>query len=139
MKRTMLFIFTFFVLFFAMNTVSAKAHSSEMLIENGGTVQALAIGDDCDAMFGDPDNEGSLAYYLQMILDIMKYAGIVLCIFLTIVDFAKALLGEDKEMYKPLAKTAMTRLAYAVMLFFLPAVVKTLLTLIDVYGTCGIS
>ena len=139
MKKICLLFLTVFILFLGMNTVSASERYSETLVENGGTISYLATDKECDAMFGDPDKPGDLAYYLQKILDIIKYAGIILCILLTIVDFAKALLGDDKEMYKPLAKTAFNRLCYAVMLFFLPAVVETILSLIDVYGTCGIS
>lgn len=139
MKKIILMFITFVILFLGMSTVSAKGNFGDTLLENGGTIQVLATEKECNAMFGDPDKPGDLAYYLQKILDVIKYAGIVLCIVLTIVDFAKALLGEDKEMYKPLAKTAFNRLMYAVMLFFLPAIVKTILLLIDVYGTCGIS
>ena len=139
MKKMILIFATIIVLFLGMNTVSAEEKYNGNIYELSDTMQVLATNKECDAMFGDPDKPGDLAYYLQKILDIIKYAGIILCIFLTIVDFAKAILGEDKEMYKPLAKTAFNRLCYAVMLFFLPAVVKTLLTLIDVYGTCGLS
>lgn len=138
MKKIILLFLTVFVLFLGMSTVSAKERYSDVLFEDGGTIQVLDTAKECDAMFGDPEKPGDLAYYLQKILDVIKYAGIVLCIFLTIVDFAKALLGDDKEMYKPLAKTAFNRLCYAVVLFFLPSIVKTLLMLIDVYGTCGI-
>lgn len=139
MKKTILIFTALIIMFIGLGTVSAVEKSSENIYEISDTMQILANNSDCDSMFGDPDKPGDLAYYLQKILDIIKYAGVILCIFLTIVDFAKAILGEDKEMYKPLAKTAFNRLCYAVMLFFLPAVVKTLLTLIDVYGTCGLS
>ena len=106
----------------------------------GSTIVSLA-GDNaqnCKALFGNPDKAGDFAYYLQIILDVIKYAGIVLCIVLSVVDWFKALLGEDKEMYKPLAKKMAARVFYAVALWFLPAIVKTLLTLLDVYGICGI-
>jgi len=138
MKKTILLIFTIFVLFLGTSVVEAK--EKEVEFSNSiGTVQLLDAGSDCDALFGDPDKSGSLAYYLQKILDVIKYAGIVLCIVLTIVDFGKALLADDKDLFKPLSKTAFTRMIYAVFLFFLPAIVKTLLLLIDVYGTCGLT
>ena len=104
--------------------------------------EIVSLADDyatkCTALFGDPNKAGDFAYYLQIILDIMKYAGIVLCIVLSVVDWFKALLGDDKDMYKPLVKKMAARVFYAVGLWFLPAIVKTLLTLLDVYGTCGI-
>lgn len=136
MKKTILLLIVTLTFFIGLSTVSAQENALE-LIPNSGEVQLLASAD-CNSMFGNPNKDGTLAYYLQLILDVVKYAGIVLCILLTIVDFFKALLGDDKEMYKPLSKTAMTRLAYAVMLFFLPAVIRTILLLLGAYDTCGI-
>lgn len=91
-----------------------------------------------DSYLGDPKTTGSVAYYLQTALDIIKYAGIVLCIVLTIYEFAKAILSEDKDILKPLVKKAFTRLVLVAMLFFLPIIVDLLLSLIGAYGTCGI-
>ena len=140
MKRiSLLLLFTFSVLFFGLSCVKAKENYS---FSSDNEIQYLATDKDykkqCNALFGDPTKTGSVAYYLQFILDIIKYAGIILCIFLTIVDFAKALLGDDKDMHKALSKKAFSRLIYAVMLFFLPIIVKVLLTFLDVYGTCSI-
>ena len=137
MKRTIIIFLTIFMFCGSIMPVFAK--KIEVLSDETKTVEALAnISAECDSMLGNPEDDDELAYYLQMALEIIKYAGIILCIVLTIVDFAKALLGEDKEMYKPLAKTAFTRLAYAVVLFFLPAIVNTLMLLLGAYDTCGI-
>lgn len=138
MKRIiLLLLFTFSILFFGLSIVNAKDNYS---FANSSEFQYFADSSStqCKALLGDPSKSGSVAYYLQFILDIIKYAGIVLCIFLTTVDFAKALLGDDRDMHKSLAKKAFARLIYAVMLFFLPIIVKAFLMLIDVYGTCGI-
>ena len=102
-------------------------------------VNAAGLSQTCNSLFGNPQNKGTVAYYLQLALDIMKYLGIILCIVLTIVDFVKALFGEDKDMLKSLSKKGLKRIFYAVALFFLPIIVKTLLTLVDIYDTCGIS
>lgn len=128
MKKSLV-IMVIVMCFFAFTSVVFAADVQSFA---GNTAQ------NCRALFGDPSKAGDFAYYLQIILDVIKYAGIVLCIVLTVVDFFKALLGEDKELYKPLTKKMFTRFFYAVALFFLPAIVKTLLTLIDVYGTCNI-
>lgn len=129
-----LVIFVLMLSFFGfVSLVSAESvQGSELIYLAGDNAKK------CTALFGDPNKAGDFAYYLQIILDIMKYAGIVLCIVLSVVDWFKALLGEDKDMYKPLAKKMAARVFYAVGLWFLPAIVKTLLTLLDVYGTCGI-
>lgn len=95
------------------------------------------FADSCP-MFGDPGNSGSLAYYMQYILDIAKYIGIVLCVVLTIVDIAKYVIGDDKADTAPLIKKALSRIIAAVLLFFVPTIVKLLMSLIGAYGTCGL-
>ena len=143
MKRTILLLFTLLLFSFGIESVSAK----EQYRFANGDIQYLKkctnntskSNDTCTALLGDPECEGHFAYYLQLGLDVIKYLGIILCIFLTIVDFAKALFSDDKDLIKPLSKKAMARLVYAVLLFLLPSIVRGLLTLIDVYGTCGIS
>lgn len=93
---------------------------------------------DDQSILGNPKKVGSVAYYLQTILDIIKYIAIVLCIVLTIYDFSKALFSEDKDIVSPLVKKAFTRLIFTILLFFLPIIVKALLSLIGVYSTCSI-
>lgn len=133
MKKSLMIIVVLLVFFSSFLKVSAA--SFPMTDE----VHVLANESaKCKALFGDPDKAGDLAYYLQTILDIIKYAGIVLCIVLSVVDFFKAIMGEDKDMYKPVVNKMFLRLFYAVALFFLPIIVKTLLTLLDIYGTCNI-
>ena len=102
------------------------------------TVYAAGSSAACNSLFGNPTVSGSVASYIQLALNIMKYLGIILCIVLTIADFAKAVFGEDKDMLKSLTKKGLTRLFYAVALFFLPIIVKTILTLVGIYDTCGI-
>ena len=136
MKKTSIILLISFILFIGIINVHAKSNV-QYLANN--TVSNTTSITSCDTLLGDPSKEGSVAYYLQTILDVMKYLGIGLCIVLTIVDFFKALLGDDKDMLKSLSNKAFQRLIYAVMLFFLPIIVKFILTLIDVYGTCGIS
>lgn len=141
MKKTILLLFTILTLFIGLSCIEAKEvelsdNTKEVILLDNNTGKK---GDaQCDSLFGDPEKKGTLAYYLQFALDVIKYVGIVLCVVLTVVDFAKALLSEEKELYKPLAKKAFQRLMYAVCLFFLPIIVKLLLELVDVYGTCGI-
>ena len=147
MKKTILLLFTILTLVIGVGYVDAKEVDIIPVTETNYVTEYHLFDDpnagtekdpQCSSLFGDPNNKKDLAWYLQLALDIIKYVGIVLCIVLTIVDFAKALLGEEKEMYKPLAKKAILRMVYAVCLFFLPIFVKTILLLIGVYGTCGI-
>ena len=140
MKRTILLLFTLLTIFMT----AVKVNAVEINLSSNNDVKYLATCTStdlstCGALLGDPKCDGTVAYYLQLALNVIKYVGVVLCIFLTIVDFAKALFSDDKDMFKPLTKKAFARLIYAVLLFLLPSIVKVLLTLIDVYGTCGIA
>lgn len=67
--------------------------------------------------------------YIIKIFSIMKYAGIVLCIGLTIYDFAKALLDSDKNALNKITKRALTRLILVALLFFLPTLVNFLISI----------
>ncbi len=133
MKKGLVILVLVLSFFGFLSLVKADTVSPDSIIYLAGS-----NADKCDALFGDPNKAGDFAYYLQIALDIIKYAGIVLCVVLSVVDWFKALMGDDKDMYKPLAKKMAARLFYAVALWFLPIIVKTLLTLLDVYGTCGI-
>lgn len=146
-KIIIIFVAALIVFILGIKLVNAKTitslSSGEVSLFAGGMTESEA-SNTCKHLFGDPTDDGyisgtpSLAYYLQKALDIIKYLGIVICIVLTIVDFAKALFSNDKDMLKPLSKKAISRLIYAVILFFLPIIVKTLLTIVGAYGTCGI-
>lgn len=94
----------------------------------------------CTSLFGNPNDpeKKDTAYFLQLVLNVFKYIAIVAFVALTSVDFAKAIIGDDKDMIKPLTSKAFNRMIYAVLLFFLPTIVEILLSLIGVYGSCGI-
>lgn len=94
----------------------------------------------CNSLFGDPNDPSKkdTAYFLQVALDVVKYSGIIACVALTIVDFAKAVIGDDKDMLKPLSQKMFNRMIYAVILFFLPIITEVLLRMIGVYGTCSL-
>ena len=89
-------------------------------------------------LLGDPSNEESLAHYINLLIEIIKYIGIILCVVLTIVDFAKGLFSEEKELPQNLSKKLWTRLILAISLFFLPMLIKPLLFFLGVYGNCVI-
>lgn len=143
MKKIIFVFITMLIFILGIENINAKEVTS---FSRTDVYLAGSMTEDpqCKYLLGDPANDGSIsgtpspAYYLQKALDIIKYVGIILCITLTSVDFAKALFTNDKDMLKPLSKKALSRLVYVVMLFFLPIIVKTLLSLLGAYGTCGI-
>ena len=98
------------------------------------------VEDGCGGVFGDPENPNYIAYYLQLIFNIMKFLGPVLVIVMSIIDLLKvtAEQKQDGELEKLGTKT-LKRLIYAVIIFVLPSLINYLFGLIGLYGTCGIS
>lgn len=92
----------------------------------------------CQAILGDPDDVDCPAYWLQWILNVMKYVAIAALIVLSMVDFIKATVSNDKDALKKAGVTAAKRFFFAVILFFLPIIIDYIMSLFGAYGTCGI-
>lgn len=92
----------------------------------------------CQAILGDPEDVDCPAYWLQWVLDVMKYIAIAALIALSMVDFIKATVSNDKDALKKAGVTATKRFFFAVILFFLPIIVDFVMGLFGAYGTCGI-
>ena len=75
--------------------------------------------------------KGDLLIYIEKILSIMKYAGIVLCIGLTIADFVKAITGDDKDALNKITKKALTRILLVALLFFLPTIINFIIGIVN--------
>ena len=97
-----------------------------------------AVEASCDTLLGDPKDSNDLAYWLQKALDIIKYGGIIALIVLSIVDFAKAIFQNNKDLLKEHGTTFLKRLVYCVVLFFIPMLVNLIMTLLGAYGICNI-
>ncbi len=93
----------------------------------------------CNSYLGNPTVKGEPAYYLQFAFDLIKYAAIIMLFVFTIVDFIKATAGNQDEIKKATQK-AIKRLIIAIIIFFLPILIKFLLTVLGAYSpsTCGI-
>lgn len=94
--------------------------------------------DKCKAVLGDVNDKESFAYYLQMIFNFVQFAGPILVIVLTTVDYFKAIFGDEGNV-KKVNKRTVTRLIAVVLLFFIPVFIKILLNLFDIVSDCGIS
>lgn len=94
--------------------------------------------DSCNSYFGDPEDSQYPAYWMQWILNIIKYVAIAALLCLSTVDFIKALVSNDKDALKKAGMTTAKRFIYVVILFFLPIIVDFIMRLFGAYGTCGI-
>ena len=93
--------------------------------------------DDCEGLLGSSTNPDDPAYYVHLILAIMRYAAVALCLILSGVDFFKAIVNQDKDALIKASKTAVLRLVFAVIIFFLPTVIDFILGLLgDSYKLC---
>lgn len=110
-------------------TTSSEADNSS---NNNGTLT-------CDYVLGDYDDPEYLGYYLAKLLEIIKFAGPILVVVMTIVDLIKVLAnGKNDELTKLGVKT-LKRLIYAIMLFIIPSLLDWTFKLVGIYGVCGIS
>ena len=94
---------------------------------------------ECEALFGDPEDEDSFAHLLQIAFTIMKFGGPLLCIIFSCMDFVKVVVSDDKDAMPKTIKRCLTRVVLALVLFFIPTVVNFVFPLLGWYGTCGIN
>jgi hypothetical protein len=139
MYKNILFLFVALMLAFSVSFVRVE------LLETGEkTVELAKYNSDkekenCEGLFGDPDDDESFAHLLQIAFTIMKFAGPLLCIIFSGIEFVKAVVSDDKDALSKATKKSLIRVVLAMVLFFIPVVVDFLFPLLGFYGTCGIS
>ncbi len=89
--------------------------------------------DDCEGFLGAKGTKGTPAYYLHIVLLAMRYLAIILALVLSVVDFFKAVFSQDKDLLKKAALTAVKRVIFAVLVFFIPTVLEFVLGLLGAY------
>lgn len=108
--------------------------------ENNGNKKDI---NSCQEILGDPNDTGSVAYLLQKLFDYIKILGPLLVIILSSMDFAKVVMTGDEKSMKKAQSNLGIRIACAVLLFFLPSIVKLIINLVlngqlDATKLCGI-
>lgn len=109
-------------------------------LENNTLINVMKVtgeSEKCGA-FGDPNQEGTFAYYMQQVFDVMKFLGIVFAIVMTIKDLVVAVADQKMELYKKLLGKTIKRVIYAILIFFLPVLLNLVFSILGLYGTCGI-
>lgn len=131
-KKIILVCMVLFCTFFVSNPEVVEAYSGDVVYKLDDTSSG------CNTIFGDPNDDTSVAYFLNQILTVMQYAGPILCLVLSISDFVKAAASQDKDALSKATKTTGKRIILAMILFFIPVLVNFLFPLLGWYGTCGI-
>lgn len=93
-----------------------------------------------DSLLGNPNDENSVAWLLQTLLNYIKVIGPILVIVLSSVDFLKVIVKSDDDAMAGATKKLGYRLILAALLFFIPTIVTAILQLFGITSdpTCGI-
>lgn len=93
-----------------------------------------------NSILGDPNDENSVAWLLQLVLNFIKIIGPILVVVLSSVDFLQIIVKSDDEAMGKARMKLIKRLIFAALLFFVPTLVQAML---DIFGitsdpTCGL-
>lgn len=158
MHKKILILILLLIALFIVNPINSNALSSSncsisdcvYLLDPVTTADDFDLLDDynhdqscegSDSILGDPNDENSVAWLLQQILNYVKVIGPILVVIMSSVDFVGVIAKGDDEAMTKAKKKLITRLILAVCLFFIPTFVEAIL---DIFGitssaTCGIS
>lgn len=150
-KKIIIIIMLFMSIFFfapakteALTTNSSNSVVYTLDTELDDIVEEYNQDQDCEgssnSILGDPNDENSVAWLLQQILNFIKVVGPILVVILSSVDFLVVVVKSDDESMGKAKKKLIKRLILAALLFFIPTLVQVIL---DVFGmtsntTCGI-
>lgn len=100
-----------------------KLTNFEGVSTNNGTTN-------CEGIIGNKNQKGSLAYVLNTIYSIMKIAGIVILIVLSMTDFTKAISSSDASQLNKSLKKLSKRMIILIAFFLVPSVLTLILRLV---------
>ena len=131
-------IITLFIIFSLMFFIALSKVNAKSLINYN---DYIVLDSDCGGLLTDEEgNINSFGEFLQDVFNFIKYLGPTLVVVLTIVEFAKAAAANDKDALIKAGKKTGTRIALALLLFFLPVLIDFVFEhILHWYGTCGIS
>ena len=115
-------------------TLTKAAGDTQIKVDNHDQEQS------CESLLGNPENEDSVAWLIQKLLNYIQVIGPLLVVILSSIDFAKVIIQSDDEAMAKATKKLTTRLILAASLFFLPVLVSVLLQTFGLTTdpTCGL-
>ena len=134
MKKILTIIYITIITVSLVLPIKTHALNTETLSNN--YVQILDETIDCTSketgILGSVQDEESVAWLLQKILNYIKILGPSLAIALGTIDFVKAIVTSDEKSMKETQKKFVNRLIAAFLLFFVPLIVQVLLNLFEI-------
>lgn len=126
MQKKVIFMLMFIIgTFFLLNINEVSASS---------LIYSMEVAAECSEII-----DAEVYDFLQQIFNVIKFAGPVLCLVFSVIDFVKATASQEKEALTKAFKTTAKRLVYAIILFFIPTLINFAFELLGWVGTCGIS
>lgn len=119
---------------FVFNVEAKTINDSFILIADDAVLEEAS----CDTVLGDLEDSKSIAYLLQEIFKVMKFATPVLVLIFSIIDFIKSVTTQDKEILQKAIKRTIIRVIVGLVVFVIPSICNFIFNLLGWYGTCGI-
>lgn len=117
---------------------------SESELESPEEEEEIDVGEaTCSGILGNYDTvekkyvEGTTGALIQQIFNYMKLAAVVMVFAFSVIDYAKALIDQNQDLFKTANKKFGKRLIFGVLVFLLPLIVNLIVGIID-SSTCGI-
>lgn len=139
MKKTIITILLVIasVMFISPISVFAKEVNTINIVENYNSNilnDTVFIGDG-EPILGDPKDEDSVAWLVQLALNIVKIVGPILVVILSSIDYIMVIVKSDNDAFGKAQKKLITRLILAILLFLIPTIVEILLGIFGITGS----
>ena len=137
---TILLIITCVICISPINTKALEIDNTSIVTQIGSNIvtdniyMAVDACEESEAILGDVNCEDSVAWLLQLLLNIVKVAGPILVVILSSIDFVMVIIKSDNDQFQKAQKKLITRLVLAILLFLIPVIVQILL---QVFGITG--
>lgn len=86
----------------------------------------------CTDLFGNPNDENSLAYMINLVLGYVRVIVPILVIVFGLIDLGKAVIASKEDEMKKAQNTFIKRVIIGVVVFFVPVVVNIVMELADI-------
>ena len=126
---TIIFMVISIVAFYPLKANALSLNSNVITSVQDNT--SIASKSDHEYILGDPDDEDSVAWLVQKILNYIKILGPILVVLLSSIDFIMVIVKSDNEAMAKAQKKLIMRLILAVLLFLIPTLVQAIL---DIFG-----
>jgi len=150
MKKTIITIIFIVMSIFFITPVNAKAISVSNSVNTNNIYildkTEIVIDDEINNCTGEEDNsilgnvqdENSVAWLVNEVLNYVKVLGPILVVILSSIDFIKVIIKSDDEAMAKAQKKLIMRLILALLLFLIPSIVQTLLGVFGISSNCVI-